>query len=168
LRWIAQNSTALITLATVIYTVLTALIWYATQQNTTATRQVLEASQRPYVGVTVVEIMQVYASSRLCASIQNVGTVPSRNVEINFRLTVNGKLLKELESGRLALLSNQKHTLCCEIGDEEIQLLRTSNQVEVTLKIGYQGMTKKRYRTETRCAYTDPSKPFQVTSAALE
>jgi len=81
----ATISTEVIAVATVAYVFLTALIWYATWQNTRATRIILEAAQRPYLSIPRVELATpayIGGSAKIAALISNVGTVPSRDVWI--------------------------------------------------------------------------------------
>jgi hypothetical protein len=168
LTWLAQNSTAVITIATVVYTLLTALIWFTTRENTSATRKVLEASHRPYLGVIQVQVDLLHRDSgQLRALVQNVGTAPSRIAKIDLHVDFNGKPTKETVS-EIAFLPNQEHTVCCELGTEDIRLLGSPSEVIATVKISYQGMTRKRYQTETRCAYRAPGQPFFVISSSLE
>ncbi len=156
-------------MATVVYTVVTAFIWYTTRQNTIATRQVLEASHRPYVGVTLVHVEEMLSSyADLCATIQNVGTVPSRNVEIELQISFDGSPKKTSTLKNVALLPNQAHVLCCGIGAEEVKFLNSPHKAEAAVEIRYQGMTDKQYRTKTRSTYTGVSKPFSVVYASME
>jgi hypothetical protein len=168
LNWLAQNSPAIITGATVVYTALTALIWFATQRNTSATRAILEASNRPYLGVVQVQVDVLHSDfGKLCAVVQNVSAVPSRIAKIHLHISFNGKTTKEVAS-EIAFFPHQKHTLCCELGAEDLRLFGPPNEVVATVKISYQGMTKKSYHTETCCAHREVGKPFYVISNSLE
>src|SRR4051812_2279799 len=65
---------------TFFYLIATLLIWHATWQNTKATRQVLEASHRPYVGVADMRLAvdDLTGDLLLLAKVANVGSVPAR------------------------------------------------------------------------------------------
>src|SRR5258708_4212282 len=78
---------------TLVYVVVTALIWHATWQNTKATRQLLEASLRPYVGIVSVKFNENapgFASGNLPVTIKNVGTVPALGIDVDVQFVLSG------------------------------------------------------------------------------
>jgi len=134
------------------YTILTGFIWYATWQNTRATRIILEATQRPYIGITNIEIVRpefLTGEAKIAATIANVGTVPSRRIEVGFRVTYPDGTTGEMneESPRLITLF-QGQTFAASFGlPPEHQHLLTNGDFEVLATVRYQGMTDKEYRT---------------------
>lgn len=171
LSWVDNTSTAVIAFATVVYTAFTIGIWRATSKNTQATRELLEAAYRPYVGLTEVKFgnILVHGAADLYATVENAGTVPSRNVEVNFRLTVNGRVHKESSAGPpIAILPRQAiAVLCHAFRGEDVRFVNPPANIEVTFEINYQGMTEARYCTEASCAYKNVNDPFLITIGKL-
>jgi hypothetical protein len=73
-----------------LYTILTGFIWYATWQNTRATKNILEAAQRPYLAVRDVRLVRPECfggAEKIAVTIANVGSIPSREVDISLKIT---------------------------------------------------------------------------------
>src|SRR6267154_4628407 len=86
-------ATIIIAVATVVYSVLTLLLFITTNQNTLITRRIFEASHRPYIGIPEVNTTIGPTGNAVdfeCA-MRNFGTIPAHNVEIlDASLTING------------------------------------------------------------------------------
>ena len=169
--WIILIATVVIAFATVAYTAFTIGIWRATSRNTQATRELLEAAYRPYLGLTVVKFggLLVHGAADLYATVENAGAVPSRNVEIDFRLTINGRVHREGRAGPpLAMLPKQSVTILCHaFRGEESRFVNPPANMEVAFEIHYQGMTKARYSTQASCTYKSVTDPFLITTGKL-
>jgi hypothetical protein len=157
-------------IVTVAYTIVTILIWHSTRQSINLTRRIFEDSHRPYVCVAQVQANAQHSGhAALCAKIESVGAVPSRNIKVNLQLSVNGKVEKEISAGPdVALLPDQHFTACLAFGADSMWVFSPPNEVVVSIEITYQGMGDKTYKTQTSSSYTSIGKPFSLVSAVLE
>lgn len=142
--------TAVQVVTTVLYTVLTALIWYAAKQNTQATRDILEAAYRPYVDITRVRLERadtLSSGKNLAIIAKNVGSVPARSVQIDFEVHITGRPpIREsnAETGYVALFPNRIFRSRTMLPPQE-----SLSRAEVIVTAHYQGVTSKKYRTTT-------------------
>jgi hypothetical protein len=143
--------TAVIALSTVVYVILTALIWWATLQNTRATREILESSHRPYLGIANVALLHEHLQhTALTIVVQNVGSVPSRCVEVDVNVALAGKVSRAFDGSAqppLVLMPGQSFSLTHDLTEEEIKYLERSKEFEARVEIRYCGGTDKQYRT---------------------
>ncbi len=77
--WLNQNSGAVLVLVTAVYAFFTILLWRATRDQAEITRQIFEASHRPYVILEVKEPTDTSVQGRLSFNVvfENRGTVPA-------------------------------------------------------------------------------------------
>jgi hypothetical protein len=157
-------------MATAVYVLLTVGILWASTVNASATRKLLEASQRPYLGVILVQLNPIHSSyAELSAAVKNVGNVPSRYIKIDLHVSLNGSPFKAGSAGPdIALLPAQTYVLNCVFTGEDLRPLNPPQKIEVSIQITYEGMTRKEYRTETTCRFTAVGKPFALLSATME
>ena len=159
--------------AAIFYTILTLLIWRATWQNTRATREIIEANQRPYLGITGIEIVKPQyqmGGVKVATTIANVGTVPSRRVKTDITITYpDGKTDRTNEGAPrlVSLFQGQKSATLITLPPERLPLLSTGG-FEVSVTVRYQGMTEKQYATRGAYKYTGPLNGFVVTSGHFE
>jgi hypothetical protein len=143
--------TTVIAVSTIVYVILTALIWHATLQNTRATRQILEASHRPYLGVSRVALREQYIhDSAITVTIQNVGAVPSQRVEVDFKISLAGKDSSAFDGSAhpsIALMPGQSFCLTQDLTDMECEHLQSDGDAKVHIQLRYYGATEKQYRT---------------------
>ena len=157
----------------IFYTILTLLIWHATWQNTRATREIIEASQRPYLGITGIEIVhpQYHTGEvKVATTIANVGTVPSRSVETDIMIIYPDGKTERTNEGTprsVSLFQGQKSAIFITLPLERLPLLSTGG-FEVSVTVRYQGMTEKQYATHGAYKYTGPLNGFAVTSGHFE
>jgi len=134
-----------------LYTILTALIWYATWQNTKATKEILEAAHRPYLGIIGVEIQHegLGGNITLAATVANVGSVPSRSVEVDLEIRINGRNSRRTGNtdAQVALSHGQSFPCTVILLPKEAYYINTSAGLEVQITVRYQGMAKKQYAT---------------------
>jgi len=163
---------ALIGVATALfYTILTGLIWHATWQNTRATRLVLEATQRPYLGINEAKIVAPPIQTgtvNIAVVVANVGTVPRRGIIVELALIFPGDADNgsgNIESG--ALFQGQKLTVSIGIPQDKKQFLSTGG-FEVSVTVRYQGMTDKQYTTKTKYKYTGILGGFTIISGHFD
>ena len=142
--------TGLIAIFTLVYVILTALIWHATLQNTKATRQILESSHRPYLGVSSVGLRhENLLHSAVVVTIQNVGSVPSQRVEVDLNISLAGNTSSTFDGSAhsaIALMPGQSFCLAQDLTETEVQCLQGGG-FKVEIQIRYQGATNKEYRT---------------------
>jgi hypothetical protein len=159
---------------TFFYLIATLLIWHATWQNTKATRQVLEASHRPYVGVADMRLAvdDLTGDLLLLAKVANVGSVPARHVEVELQLQTQGTTINRQrnasgESGQVALLPGQNFTLRIIVPPEHHPDLNPSSECRTLISIQYSGMSDKKYRTKNTYTYSG-NVDFVIASGRFE
>ena len=120
-------------------------------QNTKATREILESSHRPYLGIANVGLFHEHLQhSALEIVIQNVGSVPSRGVEVDVKVALAGKVSRAFDGTTrrsLVLMPGQSFSLTHDLTEEEIECLRRSKEFEARVEIRYCGGTDKQYTT---------------------
>ncbi len=151
-----------------LYTLITVLIWHATCQNTKATRKVLEAEYRPYVEIRRVEIhAEALTRCRIDVTIQNVGTVPSRRIEIDFRIGTPGSIRETFAIASrepIALFPDQPFTVTSALSPEEMKFLHKNKELKVLITVGYEGATDKKYTTDGAYTYSTENDAFVIES----
>jgi hypothetical protein len=158
-----------------LYTIITVLIWHATWQNTKATRAVIEATQRPYLGITNIRPIYPEVSGGnvpIAISIGNIGTIPSRNLAVTLNVAFpDGKQLEDhigSEVGcAISLFQGHTYTASFELSGDRIQFLWNGG-FTVAVTVRYQGMTDKQYTTCGEYKYRDQSEGFSVVSGHFE
>jgi hypothetical protein len=160
-------TTVIIAAVTLLYTLLTGLIWHATWQNTKATREVLEASHRPYVGIVNVNLGGQIGETNVIVSVSNVGSVPSRDVEMNMELCAgpNKRSIRGFENS-IVLFTGQTFSASLTLTDEELPYQGTGFHIEVTVR--YKGVTDKEYTTRCTYTYRDPLEAFVISAGRFD
>lgn len=162
--------TAGIAIFTFIYVILTGLIWRATLQNTKATREMLEASNRPYLGISGVTINHKdLLHSGIVVAIQNVGSVPSPRVEVDLKISLAGKVSRTFDgSGRphFVAMPGESFRLTEDLTDAEHQRLKDGD-LEADIRIRYCGASNKQYRTDAAYTYKD-TEGFVIVSKEMQ
>jgi hypothetical protein len=157
---------------TAVYTGLTVFILRATQQNTEATRNVLEAGHRPYLGVVAVGLTHDAFGGpvKVAIGIQNVGSVPSQGVETTayIRFAWGGWRTVAGDRSRVAIYPGQVVTLSAVLTAQEAQAIFTPKALEVRAIVRYQGVTKKQYTSETTYEYADSQTGFMLTGGNFD
>lgn len=156
-----------------IYTIVTGLICHATWQNTSATKNVLEAAYRPYVGITNVELPydQIGADPRLAVTIKNVGSVPSRYIEVDLEIRIAGVASSLAGWGRrdyIALLPGQSFVPSSDLSRENNPELQPGSEFTVLVQIKYKGMTDKQYTTQSTYTYAPDDSKFVISAGQFE
>ena len=151
--------TFVIAICTFVYVIVTALIWSATLQNTRATRQMIESSQRPYLGSSSVSISHGHmAHSAIDVKVTNVGSVPGHKVEVNMLLTSAEYTSETIGGGgvdhQIFLLPGKSWTLTKELTDAENDILKKGSLM-VEVHIRYHGATDKQHRTDATYSCND-------------
>jgi hypothetical protein len=143
--------TAVLTVSTIVYVIVTGLIWRATRENARATREIIEASHRPYLGIANVRIVHgQLLHSALEIVIQNVGSVPSCGVEVDVKIAPDGKVSRAFAGSSrppLVLIPGQSFSLMHDLTQEEDKYLQPPKKFEARMKIRYCGGTDKQYTT---------------------
>lgn len=160
---------------TFLYLIATVLIWHATWQNTKATRQVLEGSHRPYVGVTQMWLGtdDLTGDWLLLTKIANVGSIPARHIEVELQIHMQGRqLLDSRHVGvgsrqQVALLPSQMFVSKVPLPQEQVASMQTSPECRAQISIDYGGMSDKKYRTNGTYTYTGDVE-FVIASASFE
>src|SRR5437867_3356201 len=86
-------ATIIIAAATVVYSVLTVLLFITTVKNTSITRQIFEAAHRPYLGIPEVNttVAPTNDAVQFECGIRNFGSIPAHNIEVlDNALSING------------------------------------------------------------------------------
>jgi hypothetical protein len=151
-----------------LYTVVTIFIWHATWQNTKATREVLQAEHRPYVGIVQVEVRsESLMSSYVDVTIKNVGSVPSRRIEIDVRIGAPGTTREAfpiIDREPIALFPDQPFTIVVSLSPEEMVFLHRNKDLKALIAIRYEGATEKKYTTNGTYAYSTETSSFAIES----
>ncbi len=96
--------TGVIAISTVVYMIITALLWKATKQSVDASRKSLEiaertfeASHRPYLGIDRVSRKTPPGDPRwwIVVRVRNFGNLPAPDVEMEAVVQIDGKLIGE-------------------------------------------------------------------------
>lgn len=162
-------------LITFAYTVLTWLIWDASRKNTQATREVLEAAHRPYIGIAGLAIQDAFDEDneiRLVVSITNVGTVPARGIEIDVEINLSGKVSRRMgtsERPYIALFPGQTFGGKPALSREEVAFIAQSGcGLTVNVTVSYQGIGDKKYATYGGYEYDGKLQSFTVCSGNFD
>jgi hypothetical protein len=162
--------TIIIAAVTLLYTVLTGLIWYATWQNTKATREVLEASHRPYVGVIHAELTGkvMGVPPTVAISIANAGTIPSRQVKVDFDIrTASGSRRVSASDNFIALFPGRPVPATFQMSESEFpQCLQAG--FEVVVEVHYKGVTDREYTTRCTFSYTGVHEGFALSAGDFD
>lgn len=145
-------STIIIALAAVVNFIVAWLLWRTTVGYTKVTRDIFDASHRPYVGVVMVDYVRHHSPLQveLIGHIKNVGTVPARDVKIQHQLIMNGKAQSPsgLDTNFGVIFPGvEVQWRCCTSNDEEYKECLTAN-LEVRMTIDYAGLAGQSYRYE--------------------
>lgn len=156
---------------TAVYTLLTALIWNATHKNTQATLQILEAQHRPYLGIVGVELRNDnLMESGISASIKNVGSVPSRRIEVDLEIRLPDGGTRTITHGdrpQFVLFPGNAVHPSIDLTDGEMQYINSDSGLEVAVTVRYQGMSDKQYTTYSSYGY-GVLRGFNLTGGTFE
>jgi hypothetical protein len=144
---------------TFIYVVLTGLIWWATWQNTRATRQVLEANARPYVGITKIDVKwEGQERAVLVATIKNVGSALTGKVVVDLRCTLvpAAQDAPEISVESIALLPSASFEIACPFIGPMVSWFQPTTELRVDITVQYRSMIGKEYSTRGRYQYRGP------------
>ncbi|MGI8960133.1 MAG: hypothetical protein ACR2IV_10310 [Bryobacteraceae bacterium] len=156
--------------AAVAYTALTFGILRATSKNTTATRKILEAAYRPYVGVKSISVdFKTLQDAAIQIAIGNVGSVPAQAMEIEVEFTAfGGKKTVQKNEHRLAVLPESSFSVAFSIPNNDSRFLNQSGGM-VRVIVNYRGATDQTYRSDEVFRYSGaPAMTFIAFESRLE
>jgi len=154
-----MTATIVIAVATVVYSVLTLLLFITTSRNTSITREIFEASHRPYLGIP--EINTTIAPSgnavHFECGIQNFGSIPAHNIEMTAGdLAINGAAvnLRAGEFGKFSIFPTSHHFFHTDIHDApNAATVLQFSRVELRISLRYEGLAKKKYTYDYHAMY---------------
>jgi hypothetical protein len=167
-------ATVVIAVATVLYLITTVLLWVTTRQSANLTRDMFEASHRPYVYSFKVEcgdydhdedededdIDEDALPKGLYFQVgfKNVGSVPAHDFQSEFQVILDGKIFpypEHEEHGNTVLFPGQETYIYALFEDEkEIEKLRNYKTISLAIECSYKGVGEKQY-TYTEKALLD-------------
>jgi hypothetical protein len=157
---------------TTVYTILTALIWHATHRNTEATREILEAQHRPYVGILGAELeSETIGDVRIKATVSNVSSIPSRGIEIDFEVRLSGEIHESNLHGdraQIILFPGGSIYPSLPFSKEMMPYISSDSGLEIAITVRYQGMTNKKYTTYSSYSYGIEQQRFSLTAGTFK
>ena len=152
-------ATVVIATATVVNLFVSIFLWRATAGATRITRDIFEASHRPYLGVTQIDTELDAANQRMkiVCHARNFGSIPAHNVEIiKGQNLINGVPVKyphPTKFGKFSVFPGAPHFLNFFLrGPHPLATLPTANlELHVTLR--YEGLNGKGYRYHQESMY---------------
>ncbi len=96
------------------------------------------------------------SDARVSIAIQNVGSVPSRGIEIDLEIRLSGKNARKITHGdhaQFVLFPGNTVRPSIDLTDEEMGYINTDSGLEVAATVRYQGMTERQYTTYSSYGY---------------
>lgn len=123
--WLQANNGAIIAVASTLYAVFTVFLWLATKRQAKITQRMFEASQRPWVSITVPSPTRDDRRIQWDFWLENKGTVPAVLTAWHVSVSQRGKkIIERLESGVEIILAvfpgTQDKMRPVEIRDEPV------------------------------------------------
>jgi hypothetical protein len=160
-------STIVIAFATVINVIGALLLWRETRDSVRITRDMFEASHRPYLGVTDSKTFIHYDKQEIefMMPLINTGTVPANDVQRELLVLIDGvriELDRYEHQGHCVLPHlNYGHTVTLS-GDKFTKAINAST-VNLRLKFRYKGIEQKGYDYELEGTYYKSTNIFAIT-----
>lgn len=146
------------TAAIIVYTILTGLIWYANLRTLATTRQLLEATTRPHIGVSEVTIDWTVHGGPvdLLLTIENSGPSSGRRIEVEIYLNVGGMrvpISSDTRGPYRTLLPGKLFTVSGVIPTEQSPDFHPDD-FKVQISLRYQSAAEKQYTHSSTYGYS--------------
>ncbi|BDV43604.1 hypothetical protein GURASL_25270 [Geotalea uraniireducens] len=157
-----------ITLATIVIAAATvinvgAALWVSikTSEYTEITKNIYNASNRPYIGIESFEVNKDDNKHILInVHYKNFGTVPASNVKVNYDMLLDGNPGNhsniELDDSKSNLFPQSIHNIRLKTGSYYDDIISGKHKLDVVIDIKYRGATKDIYEVNERWRY-DPN-----------
>jgi archaellum component FlaG (FlaF/FlaG flagellin family) len=167
-------ATIVIGLATVVSLWISSRMWKVTRKYTEITKDIFEASSRPYVGVTKLSMTPKEAGFdplpvfEFDVTYKNVGSVPALEVRRSVTVMVDGKALPPItpeESPAVLMPESEMSALIYYNDPQHFKAIESANELTLIFSCTYRGVTEKEYRYEQKAAYDPAHNKFYVVKA---
>jgi hypothetical protein len=171
-----------VAIATVVNVIATLLLWLTTKESVNVTKEMFEASHRPYVHISEIEMRgpddddddgdlgdeadDPALRKELCFNVvfNNVGSVPAHDVVANMQLVVDGLIMPniELEDKPIAVLfpNEEKYTTIVADDPKDIEQIQKAKALSLIIKCTYKGVAEKQYSYEEKAIYDEDDGEF--------
>jgi archaellum component FlaG (FlaF/FlaG flagellin family) len=168
------KATIVIAVATVLYLVATVLLWLTTRRSVNLTRDIFEASHRPYVSITEIEAVGLNGDDSeedetpdrvaIVFTLKNVGNVPAHDLRYEVRVSVDGSLMPALEEEEepVALLfpGDTGHFFIETSETSQVDTIRNAKSLSLLITYSYKGATQQRYSYKEKASYDSEKGDF--------
>jgi hypothetical protein len=146
-------ATIVIAVATVAYFISTMLLWRETRDSVRITRDMFEASHRPYIGLTAISHTISDEKATFTVRYKNAGSVPARDFKVGVQVVANGIVVpqgaREEEDISVIPPGLEQFDIATITGPNELKAVKDAHTLAILFKCSYKGMTDKEY------CYTD-------------
>jgi hypothetical protein len=166
-------ATVIAAVATVLYFVSTVLLWWTTKNNAKLTKEMFEASHRPYVSITKIENIGLNDEDdefgmpdivAIQVNFKNVGTTPAHDLRYEIRVVVDGHLMpavEEEEEPVSMLFPGAKGRGYISTDDPaQVEEIRNAKTLSLLITYSYMGVTNQRYTYQEKTTYDSANDDF--------
>ena len=162
-------STVVIALAAIINLVVSTLLWRETRSYSKTTRDMFEASHRPYVGVHRIQFTNDESQRKITirAEIHNKGSVPAQRVEYEVKVVANGFPLPVImaEHKPSLIFPGTPAFNTSHITDAKEYRDTISMPIDFFLSVHYEGVANRKYSYEGQWMHRPGENCFVVLGA---
>lgn len=158
-------STLFIAVATGVNLIVAILMWRVTRSYTLTTRDMFEASHRPYIGIAELESKKEENNPfALLAYVKNFGNVPAYNFLGNWQLRINGQLADLApRTDKPQIIAPQALIhIVIYIGAEDFLAIKDGAQTDLVISLQYEGVTGKRHHCKNVYSYSRELRDFEI------
>lgn len=172
------TATVVVALATVVNVAATLLLWLTTRRQVNITRDMFEASHRPYVGVIKIQRFDFPEPEEDDEDVKpleyivfqivykNVGSVPAHSFQPYARVVVDGTMLPIVEAEEEAfavLLPGIDQFSQVKVDDpKEVKQIENAATLSLIVKCTYKGVAGKEYSYEKKATYEKKLDDFTI------
>lgn len=177
------KATIVIAVATVLYLIATVLLWWTTRRSANLTRDMFEASHRPYVHITLEKDEPEEEEEdedaddedaddffRVFITFENVGSVPAHDLKFDVRVIVDGTVLPmeelEEEPSSVVFPGMKMYSAISTSDPKDIDKINSARTLSVHIKSTYKGATEKQYSYEDKADYDPEDGSFSTRATA--
>lgn len=161
------SATTVVALASVVNLIIAALMWRVTSKTTKITRDIFEASHRPYVHISGITFTNDTdkKSLRITVMLLNVGSVPAYNFneKVVFMLTgKEGLNLPDIEEkGTIIIYPQASIESSATLSDPtDYNLITKRERLGLTVAMTYKGAGRKKYQSEHKYVFSEEQNKF--------
>ncbi len=163
---VIANATVVIAIATVLYLITTFLLWLTTRENVFTTKNMFEASHRPYVGPTGITRKDAASPRMITFNVfyRNVGTVPASECNVTVQVVTDGVLIpmevKEEEEHSVAFPNVSYQQTCVVSEPNELDRVTRASTLAIVFRCSYKGVGNQTYHSEEKYAFNKQYSTF--------